>query len=324
MNNNQYEEITQSNEISEYEQILYNIEQRMNKQINPNIYKFNGEITSDNIKTYTKERERKIKLIKQKEKQNQLFNIDLWDIAFASSYGFPDNSIGFYGQWMNNKIAPIAKYLTEIDLLENVHICYRAITDTDEQSLNYLCDNIIVSNRLQYQGRRSSGPDEDNIIAYNSYINSNYVKNKPDEKISFELFNWTYHSIEQNPIEYICSGYNNFYLEPFGARNKSNNYVTISKYEDIEEALKEINDCSSSLYTNNEENFKTIQTEWHEIIKKVNCLFDTVGHDKPLWTAFLPENIEKFEEVRVLTNCGNFLNIVARSEKYFYFMQYSH
>ena len=37
--------------------------------------------------------------------------------------------------------------------------------------------------------------------------------------------------------------------------------------------------------------------------------------------AYLPKNIKKFEEVRVLTNCGNFIDIIARSKKYFYFMQ---
>lgn len=252
--------------------------------------KFNGEITLDHIKIYNEGKKRKMNLIKQ----NQLFNVKVWDIAFASSYGFPDNDIGFYGQWMNNKIAPIAKYLAEIDLLENVHICYREIMDIDEQNLDYLCDNIIVNNRLQYKGRRSSGSDEDSYHG----------------KMSFDSI---YCLIEECPIEYVCSGYDNFYLEPFGARNGSDDYVTISKYEDIEEVMKVVN---SRFYENKE--------EWYELINKVVSLFGEIGYDKPLWTVFLPENIDKFEEVRVLTNCGNFLHIVARSAKYFYFMQYSH
>jgi hypothetical protein len=46
--------------------------------------------------------------------------------------------------------------------------------------------------------------------------------------------------------------------------------------------------------------------------------------DLPFMTLFLPEQIKDFEEIRVLTDDGNFLEIVARSKTYFYFMHYSH
>jgi hypothetical protein len=301
---------------SDYEQVLYNINQRINKNIDSDIYKFNCEITKNDINTYTRERERKITFDKN---NNLMFNVNLWNISFASSYGFPNNKLGFNGQWMEHKMAPIAQYLSGIDLNENVHICYREITDSDEQTLDYLCDNLCMGNRLPetlYKERKSSGNGEDNIHTYNSYIK------KFDDKISFELFNCEYYCIEQDPFLSICPSYNEFYLNCNDARNRNNTYLTISNYSDIEENLPYIYDCSSHLY-GDKENFDNEYDRWIQLIDKLKQLFDTIGHDKPLWTAFLPENIEKFNEVRVLTKCGNFLNVVARSDKYFYFMQYT-
>jgi hypothetical protein len=303
----------------DYEQALFNINQRINKTNDPDVYKFNCKITQSDINTYTRERERKIQFDKN---SNIMFNVYLWNISFASSYGFPNNKLGFNGQWMEHKMTPIAQYLSGIDLNENVHICYREITDSDEQSLDYLCDNLYMGNRKTetlYKDRKSSGNDEDNINTYNNY--NKYIK-KLDDKISFELFNYEYYCIEQNPIQYICPSYNEFYLNHDDARNKNNSYLTISNYSDIEENLPYIYNCSSHLYED-KENFDNEYDRWIYLFDKLKQLFDTIGHDKPLWTAFLPENISKFNEVRVLTKCGNFLNIVARSDKYFYFMQYT-
>jgi hypothetical protein len=304
----------------DYERITYNINERINKQINPDIYKFNGEITEDHKTKYNNEKNSKIQFSKNK---NINFNVYLWDICFASKFGFPNNSMGFNGQWMRKKIAPLANHLSGIDLNQSVHICYRLIEETDENTLDYLCDNISYGNRdFCFKGRKSSGCSEDNIITYNKYI-----QDIQDEIISnrctcsFDSFNREYDYMENNPINVICPSYNKFYLNSKDARNNNDDYITISKYEDIDEYLIDINDCSSGFYIGEEDNFDTLQEQWLLLIDKIKKCFDIIGHDKPFWTAYLPENIEKFEEVRVLTNCGNFIDIIARSKKYFYFMQ---
>jgi hypothetical protein len=154
---------------TDYDQVMYNINERMNKQLNPTVYEFNGEITKHHINIYNSEKARKIIISKNKNKNNNIdLNVDLWDISFSSSYGFPNNKVGFYGQWIENKLAPIAKYLSGIDLNENVHICYKLINENDEPSLDYLCDNITMGNYQEhrYIGRRTSGYGEDNIITW--------------------------------------------------------------------------------------------------------------------------------------------------------------
>jgi hypothetical protein len=300
---------------TDYEQAIYNINERANKQKNKDAYNFNGEITERNVEVYNYEKNRKIQLTKN---NNPRFNVDLWDISFSSSYGFPDNNIGFYGQWMQNKMAPLANHLSSIDLNENVHICFRPIDETDEKTLDYLCNNIVFRNKLKYAGRKSSGDDEDAEETYNRH-----VKNKTDGGIHFETYNYKYYCIEKNPIQFVCPYYNEFYLDSKDARNKSNKCIEISNYEDIEESLKDIYDSSSHLYAYDELNFCELNEKWLMLIDKIKHFFDTVGHDRPFWTAFLPENIDAFEEVRVLNDCGNFLNVVARSKNYFYFMQFS-
>lgn len=299
---------------NDYNQVFYNINERINKNINSDIYKFNDKITKTNMDTYNRQRNRAIELDKEK---NLLFNVYLWNISFSSKYGFPNNSIGFRGQWMERKLAPIAKYLSGLDLNENSHICYREITETDEKNLNYLCDNIKLGSKTPYVGRKTSGNNEDNIIIYDRH-----KKNKTDGGISFELFKHKHYCIEQNPIQYICPSYNEFYLNSNDARNKSNQSITINEYADIEKEMKYIYDCSSYLYTDNIDDFDNAQKNWFNVVEKIKSIYNVIGCDKPLWTLFLPENIDKFTDVRILTDCGNFLNIVAMTNKYFYFMQY--
>jgi hypothetical protein len=280
------------------------------------INEFNGEITEDHKKTYNIEKIEKIQLNNNIDPK---FYIGLWDKSFVSKEGFPNYGMGFYGQWMRKKIAPLAKHLSGINLNEKVHICYRLIEETDENTLDYLCNNIIYRKNggFEYSGRKSSGCSEDNIITYNRYIQNGIISNR-----SFEAFNSNYEYMEENPIDVICPSYNKFYLNSKDARNKNDAYITISEYKDIDEELKYINDCSSGFYIGREDKFDTIQEQWLLLIDKIKHFFDIVGHDKPFWTAYLPENIKKFEEVRVLTNCGNFINIIMRSKKYFYFTEY--
>lgn len=295
----------------DYERVAYNINERINKQINPDFYNFNGEITEHHKNMYDKEKKRKIQLNVTADLR---FNVDLWDVCFASKWGFPNNSMGFYGQWMRKKLAPLANHLSGIDLNESVHICYRLIEETDENTLDYLCDNIKYGN-IDFKGRKGSGCGEDNIITYNKHIQDGLYS------WSFDSFNYLYHCMEREPIKYICPSYNNFYLVSKDARNGNDTYITISEYKDIEEKLIHIYNCSSYLYDERENDFDTLQEQWLLLIDKIKRFFDVVGHDKPFWTAYLPEDINIFEEVRVLTNCGNFINVIARSKKYFYFMQ---
>jgi len=278
---------------------------------------FKGEITEDHKKTYNDEKNDMIEFYNNIDPK---FYIGLWDISFASKFGFPNNGMGFNGQWMRKKIAPLANHLSGIDLNENVHICYRLIEETDENTLDYLCNNIIYRKNggFEYSGRKSSGCSEDNIITYNRYIQDGIEESNR----SFASFNRNYEYMEENPIDVICPSYNKFYLNTKDARNKKDAYIKISEYKDIDEILKYINDCSSGFYIGREDKFDTIQEQWLSLIEKIKHFFDIVGHDKPFWTAYLPENIKKFEEVRVLTNCGNFINIIMRSKKYFYFTEY--
>lgn len=310
-----------------YNRITYNINERIKKQINPDIYEFNGEITEDHKIIYNIEKNSKIQFSKNK---NLKFNLDLWDICFASKWDFPNNSMGFSGQWMKKKIAPLANHLSGIDLNESVHICYRLIEETDKNTLDYLCDNIKYGNGdFPFKKRKSSGSGEDNIITYNRYIQD--IQNGIISSrctCSFDSFNGEYDYMENNHIPVICPFYNEFYLNSKDARNNYLNLkvakecsITISKYEDIDEYLIDINDFSSRFYIGNEDKFNILQEQWLLLIDKIKKCFNIIGHDKPFWTAYLPENIEKFEEVRVLTNCGNFIDIIARSKKYFYFMQ---
>lgn len=281
------------------------------------INEFKGEITEDHKKTYNDEKKWEIQFNNNIDPK---IYVGLWDKSFVSKEGFPNYGMGFCGQWMRKKIAPLAKHLSGINLNEKVRICYRLIEETDENTLDYLCNNIIYRKNggFEYSGRKSSGCSEDNIITYNRYIQNGIEESNR----SFASFNRNYEYMEENPIDVICPSYNKFYLNTKDARNKKDAYIKISEYKDIDEILEYINDCSSGFYIGREDKFDTIQEQWLLLIDKIKHFFDIVGHDKPFWTAYLPENIKKFEEVRVLTNCGNFINIIMRSKKYFYFTEY--
>lgn len=56
---------------------------------------------------------------------DKCWNYQLWDICFASSYHFPNNKIGFRGQWYLSKLKPFVNYLTNISRIENIHMCYK-------------------------------------------------------------------------------------------------------------------------------------------------------------------------------------------------------
>jgi len=252
------------------------------------------------------------------------FEITLWNVSFSSDYNYPNDNIGFFNQWMRRKLVPISENLMKICDNEHVRIHYREINEFDEKSLNYLCDNIKLFNILRFKGRRMSGDGEDSIITYNNHMNCDCD--------SFEFFSYDkyvseFKEIENDPIKHICNNYNEFYLkslrEVYGDCNHVAEKIIITDYQDIYKYLPHIYNSHSYLYKNTK-NFINDCEEWLEIIEKLRILFNKMGHDKPFWTAFLPENIRKFEEVRVLNKDGNQLFLVARSEKYFYFMSYTY
>lgn len=306
------------------------------EELNHDINKFNGEITEFHLKEYNNEKLYKIKTAKNPD---LLFNINLWDICFASSYDFPNYPMGFCGQWMQNKIAPLAEHMSEIDLVENVHICYRPINENDEHSLDYLCNNVIrhPNRGKEFAGRKMSGNFNDYINNYNYWV-TNYPN---EERLSFERsYYYEYKVIEIDPFQYIFGRkeYNCLYLNSRDARNnfyirgnfneQTDNIIRdgliFSKYEDIEENMKYINDINSYLYEDNRNEFNSNYEKWLNLIKKVKTYYNIIGHDKPFWTGFLPENISNFEEVRVLINQPNDLDIIARSKKNFYYFSYSY
>lgn len=84
--------------------------------------------------------ENNIKSKNGKNIYNKLWNIDTWDVCFASSYGFPNNKKGFCGQYYLPKLMPFVDYLTNIGNINNIHICYKKICETDCLTLEKLFD----------------------------------------------------------------------------------------------------------------------------------------------------------------------------------------
>lgn len=84
--------------------------------------------------------ENNIKSKNGKNIYNKLWNIDTWDICFTSSYGFPNNKIGFRGQYYLPKLMPFVDYLTNIGNIESIHISYKKISDTGCLTLEKLFD----------------------------------------------------------------------------------------------------------------------------------------------------------------------------------------
>jgi hypothetical protein len=134
--------------IDDYIQGLYNVNNRMNKDYLKK--KYNEE---KNWRIYEEEKKEKIMFFENDsnsdyENQNEcennkiinfkIWEYKLWDICFASSYGFPKNKMGFRGQWYLPKLRPFVNYLKNISHIENIHICYKKISETDDLTLETL------------------------------------------------------------------------------------------------------------------------------------------------------------------------------------------
>lgn len=124
---------------NDYAQVLYNLQNRAEKELDGG--------TSDNVdlediaKTYEEEKEEMSRLFEDDDSE-KMWNCKLWDICFASSYDFPHNKMGFRGQWYLEKMRPFVNYLTELANIENIHICYKKISDTDCLTLEKLFKEI--------------------------------------------------------------------------------------------------------------------------------------------------------------------------------------
>ena len=75
--------------------------------------------------------ENNIKSENDKNIYNKLWNIDTWDVCFASSCRFPNNKMGFCGQYYLPKLMPFVDYLTNIGNIDDMKIRYKKISDTD-------------------------------------------------------------------------------------------------------------------------------------------------------------------------------------------------
>lgn len=92
---------------------------------------FFEEIYEEEKNKIIKLAENNIKSKNGKNIYNILWNIDTWDVCFSSSYGFPNNKKGFCGQYYLPKLMPFVDYLTNIGNINNIHICYKKICETD-------------------------------------------------------------------------------------------------------------------------------------------------------------------------------------------------
>lgn len=261
------------------------------------------KITEIELKQYEKDKAKLIKLRYDNEIYNPFDNFDFhsWDISFASQYRFPCNRLSFDKQWFMKKLEMFVPYLCNIKYTENSHICYKLIGETTAQTLDELCDKID-----KYNGRRCSGNGEDlNEEQYKKQC-TRWGYDEQSAKQSYLNTVEQYNKYEQNPIHLIIPCYNELAFN--GTNNKMIEYIVDKN--GIENMQNDL--LNYKLDTNNEK-------LWH-ILKRLTTLI-TSGY--PFWTLYLPEKIKQFEEVRILSHDGNFTFIVARSEKYFYFMQRS-
>jgi hypothetical protein len=229
---------------------------------------------------------------------------------------------------MSSALAKIAPYLLELDYNENSHICYRQIEEGEPETLDYLCS--VICNR-EHEGRTMSGSGKDFTATYQYYVDHyNKTKKEEDKPPSFERCFHEYNCIEKHPIGTICPNYDTLYCQTSDRRLNSDELYELSSHRfdtsygmlDIILSLKNrfLKYDDIDTYTLFMEHFD----EWNIIIDKLKDIYDNdMGQMSfPFWTLFLPEYIKEFSEVRVLTKDGNFTEIVARSEKYWYYMQY--
>lgn len=212
-------------------------------------------------------------------KNNVMWDIRLWDISFASTYKFPNNTMGFNNQWYLPKLKPFIPYLKSIGSISNIHISYKKIEDVDSTTLEklyYLEQKVECKCDYNYNNTNNS-----NWCGYCGY---DYNKNS-----------------DLNIVKKVCYKYNRFCFEEI------NNVLICDSIEDIY-CFRENN---KDLLTN-ENTLKILQQLENHYLS---------GYD--FFTFYLPENIKKFDDFRVISSDGGSeFTAIALSQKYYYYFQY--
>ena len=235
----------------DYHNILIKINDRMLNDKTPRI-----TITENDLKNYEKDKEYLIKLHYDEEKYEKFNNVnfDVWDISFASQYGFPNNRLSFNNQWFLKKIEKFIPFLQDIKKIENTHICYKPIKETNITNLNELCD--LTKN---YFGRRCSGNGKDfNEEEYKKECLT-WVKEENDIESNYQHKKSLYEKYEKNPISHIFPYYNNITIKSM--ENIELNYDIDFYYnaELMESVNKLQSDYISFKFGENEEIIKVIK-----------------------------------------------------------------
>ena len=242
--------------------------------------------------------------IKSKNIYNKLWNIDTWDVCFASSYGFPNNKMGFRGQYYLPKLSPFVDYLTNIGNIDDMKIRYKKISDTDCLTLEKLFDytkpkkcicetetSFVDQINEHFSNHRSINSEYRKRCNLCFYVEKKECKNKFNKKNIIKNF--------------TNNNHNNFKFGNFGF-----NFKFI---------------CIDDVY-----NFRTHKLHmcmFHEankienIISMLNLLEEHFLQEYPFFTLYLPENIKEFEDFIVIMDDGDYCEIIARSKDYFYHFQ---
>ena len=244
--------------------------------------------------------ENNIKSKNGKNIYNKLWNIDTWDVCFSSSYGFPNNKMGFCGQYYLPKLSPFVDYLTNIGNIDQMKIRYKKISDTDcvtlEKLFEYtkpkkcICESEtsfvdqIIEHFSNHRSRNREYRKKCNLCFY--------VEKKECKKI----FN------KKNIIKNLTNNdHNNFIFGKNGF-----------KFKCIDDVY---NFRSQKLHMFHEAN------KIENIITMLNLLEEHFLNEYPFFTFYLPENIKEFEDFIVIMDDGNYCEIIARSKDYFYHFQ---
>ena len=226
--------------------------------------------------------ENNIKSKNGKNIYNKLWNIDTWDVCFASSYGFPNNKMGFCGQYYLPKLSPFVDYLTNIGNIDQMKIRYKKISDTDCVTLEKLFDYTKPKKcNCMYQKR----------CELCNYVENEEYKNKFNKKNIIKNF--------------TNNNHNNFKFGNFGFNFK---FICIDDVYNFR--THKLHMCMFH-EANKIEN----------IISMLNLLEEHFLQEYPFFTLYLPENIKEFEDFIVIMDDGNYCEIIARSKDYFYHFQ---
>lgn len=273
----------------DFEQVMYNLHNRIEKEHDNNKEhdeEKNIKIYNDEkmymIKNYEKRRE--YEKIHDKNKNyndyDECLNYHFWDICFASSYDFPKNKMGFRGQWYLPKLKPFVNYLKNLSHIENVHMCYKKITETNCLTLEKFfywvkpveCENCV------YNEKRCE---------YCHYLDYSLF---PHFKID-----------ETNFISKLT--------------NKEHNNFVFDDFEFVIDCLDDVHHFKTHKLPFIKENQK------ENTLIALNLLEKHFSDGFPFFTLYLPENIQKMDEIITIKDDGNFCEIIAKSKDYFYYFQ---